>query len=62
VEKYYERTNINNINKTSIIIKIKELEKLIKEVKHPQIKKNFERDLISYKAIRKIFEDAEKEK
>lgn len=58
--EYHEDSNINNINKTTVNIKIKELEKLIKEVKHPQIKKNFEQDLISYKAIRKLFDDANK--
>lgn len=55
-----ECVNINNINKTTVIIKIKELEKLVKETKNPQLRKNFENDLTSYKAIRKIFEDAEK--
>ena len=55
-----ECTNINNINKTTVSIKIKELEKLVKETKNPQLRKNFENDLTSYKAIRKIFEDAEK--
>jgi hypothetical protein len=37
------------------------LEKLVKETKNPQLRKNFETDLTSYRAIRKIFEDAEKE-
>jgi len=55
-----ECININNINKTTVSIKIKELEKLVKETKNPQLRKNFENDLTSYKAIRKIFEDAEK--
>jgi len=38
------------------------LETLIKEVKNPQIRKNFEKDLVSYRAIKKILDDAEKNK
>lgn len=47
------------ITKANIGFKIKELEELVRTAKHPQIKKNFERELTSYRAIKKLFDEAE---
>lgn len=53
--------HINNINKTSVNIMIKELEQLLKEC-HPSntiVKHRLEVDLKSYKAIRHLFDLAD---
>ncbi len=47
------------INKTTVIIKIKELTELLKVCKIPQHRDRIEVDLRSYRAIRKLFEESE---
>jgi hypothetical protein len=51
-----KRISIDNINKTTINIKIKETKNLIKNTKHPVFKRQLEIDLKSYLAIKNLFD------
>lgn len=49
------------ITKANIGFKIKELEDLVKTTNNPHIRRNFERELTSYRAIKRIFDESEKD-
>lgn len=56
-DNYHEkRISVENINKTTINIKIKETKNLIKNTKHPVFKRQLEIDLKSYLAIKNLLD------